>query len=86
MRPLVDKLWVGALFSKQMRNGVPLMFHVFSISSKDGDLSLIDGDFSFDKMILKKYLRNGYLVCVDKLKTIHGIGCANSFFCLSYRL
>ena len=64
------------------------MFHVFSISLKDGDLSLIDGDFSFEKMILKKkYLRNGYLVCVDKLRTIYGIGCANSkFSCLSYRL
>ena len=63
------------------------MFHVFSISLKDGDLSLIDGDFSFETMILKNYLRSGYLVCVDKLRTIYGIGCANSkLFCLSYRL
>ena len=53
----------------------------FLISFKDGDFSLIDGDCSFEKKnLLENYLTSGYLVCVDKLRTIYGIGCANSSF------
>ena len=29
------------------------------------------------KMSLKNDLRGGYLVCVDKLRTVYGIDCAN---------
>ena len=43
--------------------------------------------FLLKKWFWKKYLTSGYLVCVDKLRTIYGIGCANSkLFRLSYRL